>query len=166
MMTEEMSKTATQHADASTAGPSEVALALGKLLADTHALYLKTHGFHWNVRGPQFPALHQLFEQQYKELWGSLDALAERIRALGALAPQGHTSMANLTGVKDGDPQWSAQEMLRDLLKDHEQTCGAIKAAIQTAEGASDAATVDLLNDRLSAHEKHAWMLRATLATN
>ncbi|MBJ7409443.1 MAG: DNA starvation/stationary phase protection protein [Phenylobacterium sp.] len=166
MLTEEMPKTTTPSAGASAAGSGEVALALGKLLADTHALYLKTHGFHWNVRGPQFPALHQLFEQQYKELWGSLDELAERIRALGALAPQGHTSMANLTGVKDGDPHWSAQEMLRDLLKDHEQTCGAIKAAIQTAERAGDAATVDLLNDRLAAHEKHAWMLRATLAAN
>lgn len=166
MLTEEMSKTTTQAAGAPAAGSGQVALALGKLLADTHALYLKTHGFHWNVRGPQFPALHQLFEQQYKELWSSLDEVAERIRALGALAPQGHTSMANLTGIKDGDPHWSAQEMLRDLLKDHEQTCSTIKAAIQTAERAGDAATVDLLNDRLAAHEKHAWMLRATLAPN
>ena len=81
----------------------EVALALGKLLADTHALYLKTHGYHWNVRGPEFPALHALFESQYRELWGALDEIAERIRALGALAPQGQTSMANLTGLKDGD---------------------------------------------------------------
>ncbi len=149
-----------------TAGSSEVALALGKLLADTHALYLKTHGYHWNVRGPQFPALHHLFEDQYKSLWSALDEIAERIRALGALAPQGQTSMANLTGVKDGDAHWGAQEMLRDLLKDHEQVCGTIKAAIQAAEGADDAATVDLLNDRLAAHEKHAWMLRATLAPN
>lgn len=166
MLTEDTLKTATQAAGAPTAGSSEVALALGKLLADTHALYLKTHGYHWNVRGPQFPALHQLFEQQYKELWGSLDEIAERIRALGALAPQGYTTMANLTGVKDGDPHWSAQEMLRDLLKDHEQAGGTVKAAIRKAEQAGDAATVDLLNDRLAAHEKQAWMLRATLAPN
>lgn len=166
MLMQEMPKTSTQAAGAPAAGASEVALALGALLADTHALYLKTHGFHWNVRGPQFPALHEMFEHQYKELWGSLDVIAERIRALGALAPQGYTSMANLTGVKDGDPHWSAQEMLRDLLQDHEQTAGTIKAAIQKAEQVGDAATVDLLNDRLAAHEKHAWMLRATLAPN
>lgn len=166
MLTEDTPKTVTQAAGASAAGSGEVALALGKLLADTHALYLKTHGYHWNVRGPQFPALHQLFEQQYKELWGSLDELAERIRALGALAPQGYTTLANLTGVKDGDPHWGAQEMLRDLLKDHEQAAGTVKAAIGKAEQAGDAATVDLLNDRLAAHEKHAWMLRATLAPN
>lgn len=166
MLTQDSVKT-TQTAPApAAAGSNEVALALGKLLADTHALYLKTHGYHWNVRGPQFPALHGLFEQQYKELWGSLDEVAERIRAMGALAPQGHTSMANLTGVKDGDPHWSAQEMLRDLLKDHEQVCVTIKAAVRTAEAASDSATVDLLNERLAAHEKHAWMLRATLAPN
>ena len=166
MLTQEMPKTKAQAASAPAAGSSEVALALGKLLADTHALYLKTHGFHWNVRGPQFPALHQLFESQYKELWGALDEIAERIRALGALAPQGYTSMANLTGVKDGDPHWSAQEMLRDLLKDHEQAAGTVRAAIEAAERAGDTATVDLLNDRLAAHEKHAWMLRATLAPN
>lgn len=166
MLTQETPKTSSPAASAPAAGANQVALALGKLLADTHALYLKTHGYHWNVRGPQFPALHHLFEEQYKSLWASLDEIAERIRALGALAPQGYASMANLTGVKDGDPHWSAQEMLRDLLTDHEQVCGTVKAAIQAAEAARDAATVDLLNDRLAAHEKHAWMLRATLAPN
>lgn len=144
----------------------EVALALGKLLADTHALYLKTHGYHWNVRGPEFPALHALFESQYRELWGALDEIAERIRALGALAPQGQTSMANLTGLKDGDAHFADQEMLRDLLADHEQVCATIRNAIETAEADEDVGTVDLLTERLRAHEKHAWMLRATLAPN
>lgn len=144
----------------------ETALALGKLLADTHALYLKTHGYHWNVRGPQFPSLHSLFESQYQELWGALDEIAERIRALGALAPQGYGAMANLSGIKDGDPHRSDQEMLRDLLADHEQVCAEIHSAIETAEAGRDVGTVDLLTERLRAHEKHAWMLRATLAPN
>ena len=74
--------------------------------------------------------------------------------------------MANLSGIKDGDPHRSDQEMLRDLLADHEQVCAEIHSAIDTAEASEDVGTVDLLTERLRAHEKHAWMLRATLAPN
>ena len=62
---------------------------LPTLLADTYAIYLKTHGYHWNVRGPSFAALHALFMTQYTEMWTAIDTVAERIRALGAFAPQG-----------------------------------------------------------------------------
>ena len=60
---------------------------LSKTLADTYTLYLMTHNFHWNVTGPMFSTLHQLFMTQYTETWQALDAIAERIRALGHYAP-------------------------------------------------------------------------------
>ena len=94
----------------------EVAAALTKVLADSYALYLKTHGYHWNVRGSNFNELHALFMAQYTEMWQALDEVAERIRALGEFAPQGYSAFANLTGIKDGDPEKDAHAMLRATL--------------------------------------------------
>jgi starvation-inducible DNA-binding protein len=140
-----------------------IAAGLVKLLADTYALYLKTHGYHWNVRGPNFAALHQLFSDQYTESWNALDEVAERIRALGELAPQGYSALANLTGIKDGDPERSWEEMVSDLMKDNETVIDTARKAFPAAEAAGDQATMDLLTVRLAAHEKNAWMLRSTL---
>lgn len=140
-----------------------VAASLSKLLADTYAVYLKTHGYHWNVRGPNFASLHALFMEQYTEMWTAIDSVAERIRALGALAPQGYAAFGNLTAVKDGDPEKSAEAMVEELMKDQETIVATARAALPIAQEAGDEVTASLLSDRLTAHEKHAWMLRATL---
>jgi starvation-inducible DNA-binding protein len=140
-----------------------IAAGLVKLLADTYSLYHKTHGYHWNVRGPNFAALHTLMEGQYQEIWAATDTIAERIRAVGELAPQGYAAFANLTGIKDGDPEKSWDEMIAELKADNETVIATARAAFPAAEQAGDQATADLLTQRLLAHEKHAWMLRATL---
>lgn len=140
-----------------------VAAGLSKLLADTYAVYLKTHGYHWNVRGPNFASLHTLFMDQYTEMWTAIDSVAERIRALGQLAPQGYAAFGNLTAVKDGDPEQSAEAMVEELMKDQETIVATARALLPVAQDAGDEVTASLLSDRLTAHEKHAWMLRATL---
>ena len=140
-----------------------IAAGLVKLLADTYSLYHKTHGYHWNVRGPNFAALHTLMEGQYQEIWAATDTIAERIRAVGELAPQGYAAFANLTGIKDGDPEKPWEEMIAELKADNETVIATARAAFPAAEQAGDQATADLLTQRLLAHEKHAWMLRATL---
>ena len=66
---------------------SAVAAELSKMLADSYTLYLMTHNFHWNVEGPMFNTLHNMFMTQYTEEWTALDQIAERIRALGHFAP-------------------------------------------------------------------------------
>jgi starvation-inducible DNA-binding protein len=142
---------------------TQVAGVLSKVMADAYALYLKTHGYHWNVRGPNFPALHPLFEGQYQEQWAALDDIAERIRALGELAPQGYATFGNLSAIRDGDPNKESDAMIEDLLQDNQTILATIRNASQVAETAGDEATVDLLNARTAAHEKHSWMLRATL---
>lgn len=142
---------------------ADVARELSKALADSYAVYLKTHGYHWNVRGPEFFSLHNLLEQQYRDIWAALDDIAERIRALGELAPQGGTAFANLTSIKDGDPEKDAGEMLKDLIKDHGTVIGTLRAALDVADEAGDEASVDLMTQRLAAHEKAAWMLRSSL---
>lgn len=140
-----------------------VATGLSRLLADTYAVYLKTHGYHWNVRGPYFASLHALFMQQYTEMWAAIDEVAERIRALGELAPQGYGAFGALSGIKDGDPKNSAEQMLEELVKDHETLIATARDALPLAQDAGDEVTVGLVTDRLAAHEKHAWMLRTSL---
>jgi starvation-inducible DNA-binding protein len=141
----------------------QVSSALTRVLADSYAVYLKTHGYHWNVRGPNFSSYHNLFMTQYTEMWTALDVIAERIRALGEFAPQGYATFANLTSVSDGDPENAAEDMMRELMRDHETVCATAREVLELAGDAGDDVTVDLMTQRLAAHEKHAWMLRASL---
>jgi starvation-inducible DNA-binding protein len=140
-----------------------VAEELTKVLADSFALYLKTHGYHWNVRGPEFFSFHNLLEQQYRDIWAALDEIAERIRALGVLAPQSFSGFGNLTSIKDGDSEKEAIPMLKELMQDHETLIATARAAFEAAQTAGDEASADLMTQRLAAHEKFAWMLRSTL---
>lgn len=142
---------------------AKVAAGLSKVLADAYAVYLKTHGYHWNVRGTDFRQLHLLFEEQYNEQWTALDDIAERIRALGEFAPQGYATFANLTSIKDGDAEKDSAGMVEDLLNDHETLCRTAREVLEVADEGGDDVSVDLLTQRLTAHEKHAWMLRASL---
>jgi len=142
---------------------SDIASALNKVLADSYALYLKTHGYHWNVRGPNFQSLHVLLEGQYQDEWAALDDIAERIRALGELAPQGYAAFGNLSSIKDGDPEQDWEGMFNELKTDNETVIATLRAAFPVADEAGDEATADLLTQRLTAHEKHAWMIRSTL---
>lgn len=137
--------------------------ALLGLLADTYALYLKTHAYHWNVTGPNFEALHAMFETQYREMWAALDEIAERIRALGAFAPQSGAALDAITKIEaDGPTPPKAAEMVRNLLAGHETLIRRARAALEATSESGDAASEDLVTQRLAAHEKTAWMLRAT----
>lgn len=140
-----------------------VADTLKTLLADTYAVYMKTHGYHWNVQGINFQSLHVLFEEQYREMWDALDEIAERIRALGVFAPTNGRILAETTAIEpaaDTPPQ--ATDMVAHLLADHETLIQRSRDAICVADEAGDVATADLITVRLQAHEKMAWMLRAT----
>jgi starvation-inducible DNA-binding protein len=141
-----------------------VADAVSNVLADTFILYLKTHNFHWNVTGPMFVTLHQMFEEQYNELWLAVDAIAERIRSLGFIAPGSHSEFAKLTYLQESPVATSAPEMIAELLRDHQTTARTARSALAAARAAVDAPTEDLLTQRLAAHEKAAWMLRSLLA--
>jgi starvation-inducible DNA-binding protein len=141
----------------------QIAEALGKLLADTYVLYSTTHSFHWNVSGPNFPQLHELFGAQYNELWTSLDEMAERIRALGVLAPSSGKAMAALSSIKEADGVPTANDMIKALLEGHEAAIKTARPIIELAQGGGDEGTADLVIGRIQAHEKAAWMLRATL---
>jgi len=142
----------------------KVSQALSNVLADTFTLYLKTHNFHWNVVGPMFQTLHLMFEEQYNELWLAGDAIAERIRALGCVAPGSYREFSKLTYLQEAEAVPSATEMIAELLRDHETSARTARWALSVARTAVDAPTEDLLIQRVMAHEKAAWMLRSMLA--
>lgn len=140
-----------------------VAAELARLLADTYSLYLKTHSFHWNVVGPHFTTLHQMFEEQYNALWLAADEIAERIRTLDLVAPGSYSQFARLTSIAEetGAPDW--KEMVAQLVTGHEAVAATARAAVQAAEKAGDEGSMDVATGRLLEHEKTAWMLRSLL---
>jgi starvation-inducible DNA-binding protein len=141
----------------------EIAEGLGRLLADSYTLYLKTHNFHWNVTGPMFQTLHTMFETQYTELGMAVDLVAERIRSLGHRAPGTYQEFSKLTVIKEDTTNPSAEEMTRQIVQGHEAVAKTARSIFPLAEKGNDEATLDLLTQRIQLHEKTAWMLRSLL---
>jgi starvation-inducible DNA-binding protein len=117
--------------------------------------------FHWNVTGHQFQSLHIMFEQQYTELALAVDLIAERIRALDVFSPGSYSQFEKLATVREETGVPAAADMIRQLASDHETIVKTIRDVLPTAEEAEDEATLGLLTERLTLHEKTAWMLRS-----
>ncbi|MCC5934359.1 MAG: DNA starvation/stationary phase protection protein [Candidatus Cyclonatronum sp.] len=141
-----------------------IAEGLSALLSDSYMLYLKTHNYHWNVTGPHFHSLHQMFEEQYTELATAIDEIAERIRALGEFAPGTFMAYSKMAKVKEEEGVPEALEMVRNLLEANEQVISTARAALPACEEGDDEASLDLLTQRLQVHSKTAWMLRSIVS--
>lgn len=142
-----------------------VAAMLGKVLATTHALGIKTRNYHWNVEGPHFAALHALFDDQYNELTAAIEAVAERMRAVGAYAPGGLDAFARLSSIKDApESPPSALTMVADLAAGHRAAAEDARQALEASQEAGDEVTLELMVQRVDAHDKAAWMLDAHLS--
>ena len=141
----------------------QIAKGLARVLADTYTLYLKTHAFHWNVEGPMFNTLHEMFMQQYSELWNALDLIAERIRSLGFPAPGTYREFTALTSIEETEGVPEAMEMVGLLVSGHEAVARTVRSVFPQADEAHDESTADLLTQRMQTHEKNAWMLRSML---
>lgn len=138
-----------------------MAQAVEHMLADTYRLIFKTHAVHWNVEGPMFHAVHSLTEGQYGDMFKAADEIAERIRALGHLAPASLSSVVSHSVVQDNETPESAGEMCEDLAADHERVARRLHKLIEVAGEAGDPVTEDMATERAAFHEKAAWMLRA-----
>lgn len=141
----------------------KIAQGLSAFLADSYTLYLMTHNFHWNVTGPQFNSLHNMFMTQYTEQWNALDMIAERIRALGHPAPGTYKEFSKLASIKEIEGVPKATEMIQHLVDANEGTARTARALFRVVDDANDQPTADLLTQRLEVHEKTAWMLRSLL---
>ncbi len=136
--------------------------ALNAVLSQTFRLYVQTHGYHWNVEGPHFRQLHEVFEAQYQNLWEALDEIAERIRTQGAYAPGTVVDLMAKAGPED-TPAQSADEMVAKLIAGHEALATTLRDAIGAAADAGDEASAGILTDRLEWHEKELWMMKASV---
>ena len=142
----------------------DVAEGLNKVLADTFVLYFKTHSFHWNVTGPRFHSLHEMFEEQYTEMWEAMDVLAERIRALGEMAADNPNDLMKHASLEHVGQTPDAEEMVKMLANDNHEIVKTLKDSIEIAVKNEDNATEDMLIERITIHEQYAWMLDSSKA--
>ena len=147
----------------STRDRAAIADGLAHLLADSYSLYLKTHGFHWNVTGPMFNTLHLMFMDQYTELWNALDLIAERIRALGHPAPASYSQFVKLSSIAEETGTPAAEDMIKQLIAGQEAIVRTARKLFPNVDKVGDEPTADLLTQRMQIHEKNAWMLRSLL---
>ncbi len=138
---------------------------LNDALADQHVLYIKLRNYHWNVTGPRFYMLHELFENQYDQIAGAIDETAERVRALGGRplsTMREFLDHSQLTEHPNVYPD--ADSMVANLLADHEAVIRKLRSAIEVSGDAyDDQGTADHFTELIQAHEKMAWMLRVSL---
>jgi len=136
---------------------------LNHVFSNYYALYLKTQSYHWHVTGPHFKNLHEQFQEQYEDLATSVDVLAERIVTLGGKAPGTFNAIMQYSEIKDGDVYKKAEDMVLDLISDHELVVKSLKRLEEIAGSEKDSVTEDLAISRTEIHQKYIWMLSAFL---
>jgi starvation-inducible DNA-binding protein len=134
-----------------------------KVLANSFVFYLKAQNYHWNVEGENFSQYHEFFGKLYEEVYGSIDATAEEIRALGDYAPGSLKRYIELTDIEEEVVIPKLEEMLATLLRDNTVVIASLNSAFSEAEKNNEQGLMDFLAGRLDAHKKHAWMLRASI---
>ena len=136
---------------------------LKKVHADAFTFYLKAHYYHWNVEGPNFPQYHDFLQNLYQEVFASVDTLAELIRTLDSYAPGTLTRLKELTSIEETDDVPDGITMMSRLLQENNILRASLLTAYRTAESTGEVGISNFLQDRIQAHEKHAWMLRSIL---
>jgi starvation-inducible DNA-binding protein len=130
--------------------------------ASTFSFYLKAHNFHWNVEGSDFLEYHDLFGKIYEEVYGSIDDFAEKIRAIGAYVPASFVRFNMLSQIPDETKILPKENMVAELYADNEKMIKILKAVYDLAESSGEHGFSNFLAERLDAHKKHGWMLRAS----
>ena len=136
---------------------------LKTILGTNFALYLKAHGYHWNVEGSNFPQYHAFLDTFYNALFVQLDPIAEHLRALNSYAPGSLARMLELADLQEASNIPDGIAMMRDLAADNDRFIMHLRAGIVAADGANEPAVGNFLQDILDAHQKHGWMLRSII---
>lgn len=142
----------------------ELVRLLNVISADLHVIYIKTRNFHWNVKGPLFKQHHELFEEQYNQLEESIDEIAERVKMLGGKSIGTMKEFVELSRQNEAETRnYSANEMLAELLKSHETFITNLREDINKTDELGDVGTEDQLTGLIRDHEKIAWMIRSSI---
>lgn len=142
---------------------SELSKAAKIAFATTFSFYLKAHNFHWNIEGVNFKQFHDLFGGIYEEVFESIDAFAEQIRALGSYMPGSYTRFSMLSQIEDENDILDDRSMVAELLEDNEKLKKILKMVFDLSEQAGEHGFSDFIAGRMDAHSKHGWMLRSIL---
>lgn len=135
---------------------------LKRVQADTFAMANKAQYYHWNVEGADFPQYHDFFGDIYAELYAAVDGLAEHVRQLDAYAPSAPRMLTELTKVTDDTTVPDSLEMVKRLLTDNDTVLEGLLLCYMSAEENKEISLANFLQDRIEAHTKHRWMLKAT----
>jgi starvation-inducible DNA-binding protein len=142
----------------------EITNPLKVAFADTYALYLKAQNYHWNVEGPMFPMYHDFFGNIYEEVGGAIDRFAEEIRAQKSYVPASFERFKELTTIEDESLiQLLPTTMVTNLFEDNNRVLVSLQLARNIADEYKQNGLVNFLEERLDQHNKHAWMLRASM---
>lgn len=133
------------------------------ILGTNFALYLKSHGFHWNIEGANFPQYHGFLDGFYNDVWAQNDVIAEHIRQLDSYAPGSLERMLELADLEESQNIPMALAMMTELKRDNDRFIIHLRAGIVAAEQADEPAVGNFLQDLLGAHQKKAWMLRSII---
>ena len=137
---------------------------LKTLLATSYGFAIKAQNFHWNVEGPDFPQYHEFFGEIYQEVFdNAIDQTAEYIRTLGSYTPGSFTRLHELCQIEDQLKIPRAELMFAELEQDNQKLLDMLKQAFHIAEESDEQGIANFIAERIDAHAKHGWMLRATL---
>ena len=140
----------------------QLQLVLNKVLADTFGMYYKAHTYHWNIEGPNFPQYHTFLNNLYEELFEAVDNIAEFLKAIDGYPPKKLSALQNMMSIIESEPD-TALEMINDLNITNNLVLISLMRAYQLADDADELGLANFIQDRIGVHQKHGWMLKATL---
>ena len=134
------------------------------VLACSYVFAVKTQNFHWNVEGPDFPQLHELFDTIYTDVRkNAIDRCAELIRSLDEYTPGSLQRFLELSKIPEQTKIPRAELMVQELLQDSETMIQTIMEAFAIAQESGQEGAANFLAERQEAHAKWAWQLRSIL---
>jgi starvation-inducible DNA-binding protein len=143
---------------------SKVISQLKQLQADSHALYIKLHNYHWNVKGMDFNPVHEHTESIYNAMSTLYDDTAERVIQLGGTPYLTMSALLKATNIKEetGD-SFTSKKIVKNIVADFEYLLKSFSALSDTADKAGDKTTAAFADDNVASYEKELWILGAML---
>src|ERR1044071_7499650 len=137
---------------------------LQRQVANAFVLYANYKHYHWQTFGPLFRDLHKMFDKFAKEVLGTLDDLAERIRMIGPdIQNVQLKEMQDSATVHSAGAEQSLREMVEEADANLFLVIKDMREAARAADENNDPGTVDLFSRTVQIHEKHEWFLRQVL---
>jgi starvation-inducible DNA-binding protein len=145
--------------------PPDLITCLRTLLGNTVSVYFRAHGYHWNVKGTNFAAYHEFFQEIYEDIYASIDDTAEWLRKLDVDADYQLSDFINNRDIQDTPVKpWNAIQMVKDLYDAVEALDECTEKCLELATTADEQGLINFLGGRIDMLEKWEWQLKATFS--